>query len=392
MTYSSFDDLLKNSTNAFYVFDIDQLKERINYIRSQIPASIDICYAIKANTFVIKETLNSIDRLEICSPGEYEICQKLNVPLSKMVISGVYKNAEFIESLIADQKADFILTVESLSQFSLIKSFSEKYQKNIKILLRLTNGSQFGINSQDVETIISSRNEYNYIDILGIQFFSGTQKTSVKKIKREIAGIDQLLQDLKNNYGYISDEFEYGSGFPISYFEGDDLDEKELFLGFSQAVAEMKSKTKITVELGRSIVASCGKYYTHIVDIKNNKGQNYLIIDGGMHHIVYFGQYLSMKQPYLSILGKESHIKTQPWNICGALCSMNDIVAKQVGLPDVEIGDVICFENTGAYCVTEGISLFLSRDIPAVYLLSSEFGYKCVRKTIETLEINMPEY
>lgn len=47
---------------------------------------------------------------------------------------------------------------------------------------------------------------------------------------------------------------------------------------------------------------------------------------------------------------------------------MNDIIAKQISLPDIEIGDVICFENTGAYCMTEGISLFLSRDIPSVYI------------------------
>ena len=131
----------------------------------------------------------------------------------------------------------------------------------------------------------------------------------------------------------------------------------------------MGSKPHITLELGRGIAACCGRYYTHIVDIKHNKGQNYLLIDGGMHHLVYFGQHMAMKHPFLSVCDKEQAPKTMSWNICGSLCSMNDIVAKQVELPEVSIGDTICFENTGAYCMTEGISLFLSREIPAVYLI-----------------------
>lgn len=130
----------------------------------------------------------------------------------------------------------------------------------------------------------------------------------------------------------------------------------------------MTSKPKITLELGRSIAAICGKYYTHIVDKKCNKGENYLLVDGGMNHIVYYGQHMAMKQPYLSVCGKETEPCTESWNICGSLCSMNDIIAKQISLPDIEIGDIICFENTGAYCMTEGISLFLSRDIPSVYI------------------------
>lgn len=392
MTYNSFEELLQNNKSAFYVFDTTEIKERIEYIRDHIPESADLCYAVKANTFVIKEMIEYVDRFEICSPGEYEICRTLDVPANKMVISGVYKTPDFIENLIVSDNGDIILTVESMIQFEHLKFVSEKHKKRIKILLRLTNGSQFGINSSDIEIIIANRDDYEFIDILGIQFFSGTQKTSVKKIKREISAVDLLLNKLKDEYGYIASEFEYGTGFPVSYFEGEESVEKEIFSEFSKAISEMSFKTKTVIELGRSAVASCGKYYTHIVDIKNNKEQNYAIIDGGMHHLVYYGQYMAMKQPILSVYGKEHQEKSKSWNICGSLCSMNDIIAKQIELPEIEISDVICFEKAGAYCVTEGISLFLSRDIPAVYLFDSELGYKCVRKAFETAVLNMPKY
>ena len=59
-------------------------------------------------------------------------------------------------------------------------------------------------------------------------------------------------------------------------------------------------------------------------------------------------------------------------------------VAKKYGL-------TICFENTGAYCMTEGISLFLSRDIPAVWLIREDGTRVCVRAPFETATLNTPK-
>ena len=384
-------NLIKESKTAFYVFDTEKAKKRISYLKQHLPENVSICYAVKANTFIIKELVNEVDRFEVCSPGEAMICQQLNVPESQTVISGVYKTPSFIEQLVASSDGR-IYTVESMTQFHLLAGLSEKYKRILPILIRLTNDSQFGINEEEIEQIISQRDNYKYLDFSGIQFFSGTQKTSVKKIKRELRQLDSLLLKLHKKYGFESRELEYGSGFPVAYFQDDSVNEEEIFSGFADGINEMVCKPKIALELGRSIAASCGQYYTHIVDIKRNKGQNYILIDGGMHHLVYFGQHMAMKHPFLSVCGKEDLPKTDVWNICGSLCSMNDIVAKQVPLPDIEIGNTICFENTGAYCMTEGISLFLSRELPEVYLKKENGEAVCVRKTFETSDLNTPDY
>lgn len=382
---------LKENENAFYVFDVSILKKRLNYLREKLTCNVDLCYAVKANTFIIKEIINDVERFEICSPGEAEICKRLSVPDEKMVISGVYKTPSVMKKLVAESDGH-IYTVESLNQFDLFVKLSEKYQKKLSVLLRLTNDSQFGINKNDIENIVSSRDKYKFIDFLGIQYFSGTQKTSVKKFARELSKLDQFLIELKENYSFEAKELEYGTGFPAEYFTCDEIDENEILKSFSELVDKMVSRPKITLELGRSIAASCGKYYTHIVDMKTNKNQNYVLIDGGMHQLVYFGQHMAMKQPFLSVVGKENAPKKMEWNICGSLCSMNDIVAKQVSLPDIETGDVICFENTGAYCITECISFFLSRDIPSVYIKNENGEFICVRRSSETLEFNTPDY
>ena len=379
---------IPNSETAFYVFDIDRLLQRAAHLKKKLSERVELCYAVKANTFIIGEFIGKIGRFEVCSPGEAEICTALGVDDKDMVISGVYKTPSVIEKMVAEHDGR-IYTVESLTQFEMLRSLSEKYDRVLPVLLRLTNDSQFGMDSGEIKNIIAERSKYKNLDIHGLQFFSGTQKTSLKKLKREVCKLDELLTFLREEYGFESKELEYGPGFPVAYFEGEDVNEEELLKGFSDIIDSMQNKVKIVLELGRSMAACCGSYYTHIVDIKHNKGQNYILIDGGMHHLVYFGQHMAMKQPIFSVCGKENKPNTAEWNICGSLCSMNDIVAKQVSLPDVSIGDLLCFENTGAYCMTECISLFLSREIPAVYLKKAD-EYQLVRKSFETSALNMP--
>ena len=246
-----------NNNCAYYVFDSDVLLERVKYLKKSLPKNVSLCYAVKANTFIIKELIGCVERFEVCSPGEAEICTELGVPDGDTVISGVYKTPCVIEKMVAEH-SERIFTVESLVQFDLLNSLANKYQTTLKVLLRLTNDSQFGMNSEDIERIIAKRESFMNLDIHGIQYFSGTQKTSIKRFRREIEKLDSFLSKLREEYGFESKELEYGSGFPVAYFEDEDVNEEELFKGFSELIENMENKVPVLLELGRSISASCG--------------------------------------------------------------------------------------------------------------------------------------
>ena len=227
------------------------------------------------------------------------------------------------------------------------------------------------------------------MEIKGIQYFSGTQKVSLKNIRRELEYIDEFIEKLKNEYGYIAEELEFGGGFPIHYFEKAEFDEEAYLKEFSDIINCLKFNGKIIIELGRSAVASCGYYLTKVVDKKRNKNQNYAIVDGGMNHIVYYGQSMAMKVPKCEVYPKREKIEEEAWNICGALCSINDIIIKQFPISNLQIGDIFVFKNTGAYCMTEGISLFLSRDLPKVLKINENRDIVIVRKDLPTYTLNM---
>ena len=58
----------------------------------------------------------------------------------------------------------------------------------------------------------------------------------------------------------------------------------------------------LTLEIGRGLTACCGTYLTTVVDAKTNQKVNYAIVDGGIHHLTYYGGAMAMKQPPVRFL------------------------------------------------------------------------------------------
>ena len=372
-------EIIQNYNTPAYIFDIPKLIERLKYLRHVLPERVKLCYAIKANPFLVKEMEDYVDRFEVCSPGEYYICREKSISKEKILISGVYKTPEVIDEMISDGITNF--TIESMEQFNLLK----KANKKISVIIRITSGNQFGINLEDAEEIIKNNDN---LDIIGIQYFSGTQKKSIKNLSRELSYVQEFIDLLKEKYNFETRELEFGPGFPVAYFQNEEFDETSFFTEFSELINELTFKGQVLLEFGRSMVANCGTYVTKVVDKKTNKGQNYAILDGGIHHLVYYGQSMAMKIPLCEVYPKKEDMN-EKWNLCGSLCTINDILVKQFPAGKLQIGDVFVFKNTGAYCMTEGISLFLSRDLPCVLKIRDNNQIELVRENLPTYKFNL---
>ena len=101
-----------------FVFDIQKLSQRMRAISNITGPAVNLCYSIKANPFLIPAMLPLIEKLEVCSPGELEICKTLGVDPKKIVYSGVNKTLSDVED--AMQFGSGIFTAESLLHLSLI--------------------------------------------------------------------------------------------------------------------------------------------------------------------------------------------------------------------------------------------------------------------------------
>ena len=70
---------------------------------------------------------------------------------------------------------------------------------------------------------------------------------------------------------------------------------------------------------------------------------------------------------------------------------MNDVLCRSFPA-ELGLGDRVVFFKTGAYSVYEGMSLFLSHELPAVVLYGEEDGFIQARTQIQSYTLNMAKY
>ena len=80
-----------------FVFDTQALAARMRAVKEIVGSSVHLCYSIKANPFLIPAMQDLVELLEVCSPGELEICESLNVDPKTILFSGVNKTLADIE-------------------------------------------------------------------------------------------------------------------------------------------------------------------------------------------------------------------------------------------------------------------------------------------------------
>ena len=389
----------------FYVFDTDHLNEHIKNIKSRLTQQITLCYAIKANPFLVKPMDEQMEKYEVCSPGELEICIRAGIDLKKVVFSGVNKQPEDVAKAI--DAGVGVVTLESMRHFELVRDYAQQKNVSVKVLPRLSCGAQFGMDKAELESILAGRERYPLLTVIGVQYFTGTQK-KLKKTLEELAFITEYVKMLEEKYGFDAEIIEYGPGLKVPYFQGEDFadpyGELEEVVRFIQ---EKGGKYHYVFEMGRYIAAGCGHYAASVVDKKQTGGKWSALLDGGINHVNYYGQTMAMRIPMLTHYQKEEEAfydaaayhgecmeqeelaeKSQAVCLCGSLCTFADVLIRKIFLKSLELDDVLVFHNIGAYSITEGIYLFLSRSMPEVYLYNEKDGLQLVRERFETSTLN----
>jgi len=373
-----------------YVFDTDLFRQRAEMVRKAFGPKTGLCFSIKANPFLLKNLPDVFDKIEVCSPGELTICEKTGADMRKVIFSGVNKTRADVERAMDDGAGVF--TAESRLHMDLIHESAMARGLCVPVLLRLTAGSQFGMDEEDVMDLIRRRSEFAGVRIVGLHYFSGTQKRKAALIEKELDRAMAFIARVKDECGFALERLEYGTGLAVDYF-ADNADEMEgaRLEAIAPKIRETAEKIELTIEMGRFFAAPCGFYFTRVMDVKTNEGVNYAIVDGGLNQLKYDGQIQGMQIPQLTHLkASEASGAPLPWTLCGSLCTTADVLARNAELTGLETGDVLVFHRTGAYSVMEGMAVFLSREMPEVHMQSEAEGLVKVREQILTDVFNTP--
>ena len=161
---------------------------------------------------------------------------------------------------------------------------------------------------------------------------------------------------------------DFGSGFKVPYKEGDistnieELGEK-LSERFNDFCKNYGKNLTLMFEPGKFLVSESGYFLAHVNVVKQTTSTVFASIDSGFNHLIrpmFYDSYHHIHN-ISNPNGRERY-----YSVVGYICE-TDTFASNRRITEINEGDVLCFNNAGAYCFSMA-SNYNSRYRPAEVL------------------------
>ena len=302
------------------------------------------------------------------SSGEIYTVYKSGADMSKVLFNG--SNKSYDELALAVELSVGRISVDNFFELSLLDEIAKSYNKTIDILLRITPGiechtheyiqtghldSKFGFDLTQVDEAVELiLGRYKNLNLRGLHAHIGSQIFETSIYGDEIEILIKEIARIDDKFGIKLDEINIGGGVGVKYIESDCPPSvytiADIIIDQLNKSIEKYSVVPPTIYLepGRSIISTSGvTLYTVGSSKQVPNGKKYVALDGGMadnpRPALYEAQYSAQ------IANKPLDDSEEVITLAGRFCESGDILIKDVNLPKLEEGDIICVYNTGAY-------------------------------------------
>jgi diaminopimelate decarboxylase len=387
-----------------YVYDGDVLRETYQRVRELLSPQIRILYSAKANPNLsvcgVFRTLGA--GLEVSSLAELEIAIRAGFDPDDIIFVGPGKSLEELRACCA--RGIHAVVCESLDELAMLDDLCAPAGARALIRVnpafegkgtRLAMGGkprQFGVDQEALLGAGAVFRRLRHVRVAGVHAYLGTRILDADGLVHNTRGILAAARELSAAINIPLETVDIGGGMGVPYFDNEkDLDLAVAAHGINEAVAEFLAEspgTRIITELGRYLAGWCGTYVVGVRYVKQSRGESFVVADGGTNHhmaAVGIGSFVKRNFPIRS-LSHAGEPADQPYTVVGPLCTPNDVLAKDVLLPQQRPGDLIGVLRSGAYGPTASPGLFLSHGYPAeVLVLDGAAHLVRVRDTVEDL-------
>ena len=367
---------------------------------------VNMMYASKALCTLATSAILSSEGFgfDVVSGGEIYTVYKAGVDMSKVLFNGNNKSVDEIKLALDLGVGRF--SVDNFLELSLLNEIAKSENKVANILLRITPGiechtheyiqtghldSKFGFDLTQIDEAVSLiLDEYKNLNLHGLHAHIGSQIFETQVYHDEIEILVREIARLDEKFGLKLDEINIGGGLGVKYTEKDhppsafeiaDVIIKSLNASIEKYGIEPPT---LFIEPGRSIISTSGvTLYTLGSSKQVPKGKKYVAVDGGMadnpRPSMYQAEY------FAQIANKPLEENEETVTIAGRFCESGDILIKDIPLPEIEEGDILCVYNTGAYNYSMASNYNRVQKPQMVLVNNSQSDIIVIRETLDDL-------
>lgn len=354
-----------------YIYDLEILRNHARALVATLPENCDLFYAIKANSdYPILDTLAPlVAGFEIASGGELAWVRG-RFPHLPTVFGGPGKtDAELDQALGAGIE---YIHVESTGELARLGLLARQRCLSQAILLRINlplgqvdnvplamggRATPFGIDAALLPECLQLLRGFPELRLEGVHFHLMSGQLDADIHLGLLEHYFRTLEDWERAHGLPVRHVNVGGGIGVNYRNPErPFDWPKFARGLHELIGRMDlSRWRIRFEIGRYLTASCGAYAMEVIDIKRCFGRTFVVGRGGTHHFrTPYAQGHShpffvlpsdrWSRPYPRLAATD-----EPVTIVGQLCTPKDVLATDIPVDQIRLGDLLIFTHAGAY-------------------------------------------
>ena len=361
--------------SPLYVYDAQKITSQYNRLTQAFKKveRLRIHYAVKSlsNISILQHMKSLGSCLDTVSIQEVQIGLRAGFPANEIIFTPNGVSLQEIEEVAA-------MGVQiNIDNLSILEQFGAKHP-TVPVCIRMnphimaggnTNisvghiDSKFGISIHQMPHLLRIV-ENTGMRINGIHMHTGS----------DILDIDVFLHAAEILFEHAKsfselDFLDFGSGFKVPYKEGDietEIEElgQKLSDRFNAFAKAYDRPLTLVFEPGKFLVSEAGKFLVKVNAVKQTTSTVFAQVDSGFNHLIrpmLYGSSHEIKN-ISNPKGKERF-----YSVVGYICE-TDTFANNRRISEITEGDVLAFDNAGAYCFTMA-SNYNSRYRPAEVLV-----------------------
>ena len=371
--------------SPLYVYDANKIKYQYNRLVRSFKSvkKLQLNYAVKAlsNISILKYLIDLGSGIDAVFIQEVHLALKGGINPEKIIYT---PNGVSMDEIKFASELGVKINIDNLS---VLEDFGNSHPE-IPICIRINPHIMAGGNSNISVGHIDSKFgisihqiphlkrivENTKIRINGVHMHTGSDILDIDVFLRAA----EILFETANHFKDL-DFIDFGSGFKVPYYPGDsetNIEElgKKLSKRFNLFCKSYGKNLTLIFEPGKFLVSEAGKFICKVNSIKQTTSTVFAQVDSGFNHFLRPMMY-----------GANHHIENisnpddteRYYSIVGYICE-TDTFASNRKVSTISIGDLLCFNNAGAYCHTMS-SNYNSRYRPAEVLYINN-QLKLIRK------------
>jgi len=343
-----YQQLAKQHGTPMLLLDCDVIAQQFNALGNALPG-VELFYAIKSLPHpAVIQTLDALGaNFDIATSGEIELLRAQKSRPRKTIHTHPIKRDKDIRDALRFGCTTFVVdNIYELEKFV-------DYRHRVGLLIRVSFPNpdtpidlsrKFGCREDEVGLLIIKAQSLG-IHVKGLSFHAGSQCPDSRNHVHAIQQCKGIIENVQQQTGKLLSILDIGGGFPVQY-DKPVMDIEGFCAPIREALYKLPEHIQVFAEPGRFISAPAMTSISSVMGKAKRGDTTWYYLDDGVYGS-YSGQMFDHAIYPLTLFSDITQTETAV--LAGPTCDSIDVIAENIEIPPLNIGDLIIGKQMGAY-------------------------------------------